>query len=207
MNDFMPAGRLSAVEYGAEKIQIQTEFSRHPQPRVATSVAIGGQVLHKIQKAWTLGLDSPERQHEVEQLINQQHVEVTALVKEHAQALMQHVRPTQEQSPEQKLVQAAMKLVGVREAFVFSSDQVVTSAGKPDAEIQALGSMVAGATDLLLLISQIGRLGTSEDCVLHLGNEALLLVPYGPSYLAALVDIKTKKHEVLRDLHRLVEAA
>ncbi|MFH2056648.1 MAG: hypothetical protein ABIJ61_11865 [bacterium] len=207
MNDFLPAGRLSAIAYGPEKIQIQTEFSRHPQPRVATTVTVGGRVLHKIQKDWTAQLDSPERQKEVEALIASQHREVTALVEEHAQTLLQHAAPKAEPSQYQILVSKAMQVKGVREAYYFSTESVVTAAGRPEADIQALGSLVAGTTDLLLMISELGRFGDTEDCVLHLGKEALLLVPCGEGYLATLVEVRVKKKEVLEQLHRLVEAA
>jgi hypothetical protein len=207
MSEFLPSGRLSAVEHGADKIQIQTEFSRHPEPRVATSVTVGGQVLHKIQKAWNGVVDSLEVQQQVETLIKRQHGEVTALVKEHAQALVKQATKESGPSPEQVIVQKATQLDQVREAFVFAPEAVVTSAGKPDADIQALGALVSGTTDLLVLLTQLGRLGDTEDCVLHLGEEALLLVPFGKGYLAALVGVQIKKKEVLAQLHSLVEAA
>lgn len=207
MSDFLPAGRLSAIEYGSEKIQIQTEFARHPQPRVATSVTVGGRVLHKIQKDWRERLDSPERQREAEALIASQHREVTALVEQHAQTLLQHVPQEEEPSQYQILVGKARRVSGVREAYFFGSDNVVTASGRAEADIQALGSLVAGTTDLLLMVSELGRFGDTEDCVLHLGEEALLLVPCGDGYLAALVEVKIKKKEVLEQLHQLVEAA
>jgi hypothetical protein len=73
---FIPNGRLSAVEYEGEKVQIQTEFATMPMPRVTTSVVLGGRVLHKEDRLWEAETESPEGQQELEMALKRQHIEV-----------------------------------------------------------------------------------------------------------------------------------
>ena len=73
---FIPNGRLSAIEFEGEKVQIQTEFATMPKPRVTTSVVLGGRVLHKEDQLWKTETESPEGQKELETALKRQHIEV-----------------------------------------------------------------------------------------------------------------------------------
>ena len=73
---FIPNGRLSAIEFEGEKVQIQTEFATMPKPRVTTSVVLGGRVLHKEDQLWESETESPEGQNELETALKRQHIEV-----------------------------------------------------------------------------------------------------------------------------------
>jgi|WetSurSiteA1Bulk_404760.scaffolds.fasta_scaffold71911_2 hypothetical protein len=73
---FIPNGRLSAVEHGEEKVQIQTEFAAHPRPRVTTSVMLAGRVVHKEEQPWEAETETPEGQQNLEQALKRQHIEV-----------------------------------------------------------------------------------------------------------------------------------
>ena len=103
MSNYIPAGRLAAVKHGGQKIEIQTEFSKYPEPRIATAVSLQGRVIHKIQKLWGKQIDSLEELHVVEDLINKQHSEVVALVNEHAATLVEQsakAEPSQPAAPD-----------------------------------------------------------------------------------------------------------
>ena len=73
---FIPNGRLSAVEFEGENVQIQTEFAVYPRPRVTTSVVLAGQVIHKEEKLWEAETESPEGQKELESCLQRQHFAV-----------------------------------------------------------------------------------------------------------------------------------
>lgn len=73
---FIPNGRLSAVAFGGEKVQIQTEFGAYPRPRVTTSVVLAGRLVHKEEQAWELETESPEGQQNLESALKRQHIEI-----------------------------------------------------------------------------------------------------------------------------------
>ncbi len=81
MNKFLPAGRLSKVTEDGVLLQIQTEFSWHPNPRVATTVCLDGVVLHKIQKDWEAAVETEPQQRAVENFLNRQHDEIVSVIK------------------------------------------------------------------------------------------------------------------------------
>lgn len=62
----MPTGRIDAVELGARKLTIQTEFLHRPSWRAETKVYVGG----ALKKVWTEDLSAtpePDLQRAVEQ--------------------------------------------------------------------------------------------------------------------------------------------
>lgn len=63
-------------------MQVQTEFSVYPQPRIITTVLNSGQVVHKIEKHLDNGVNSLEEQRRVERTMQGQHGEVVAIIKE-----------------------------------------------------------------------------------------------------------------------------
>jgi hypothetical protein len=73
---FIPNGRLSAVEYGDEKVQIQTEFASYPRPRVTTSVVLAGRLVHKEEQAWEAETETSDGQRNLESALQRQHLEV-----------------------------------------------------------------------------------------------------------------------------------
>jgi hypothetical protein len=73
---FIPNGRLSAVEHGDEKVQIQTEFATHPRPRVTTTVVLGGRVVHKEEHPWESETETPDGQQELESFLHKQHLAI-----------------------------------------------------------------------------------------------------------------------------------
>lgn len=77
---FIPNGRLSAVTWNGEKVQIQTEFAPNPRPRVTTSVVIGGRVVHKIEQPWDQETGSPLGQKDLEAFLQKQHFVVHSRV-------------------------------------------------------------------------------------------------------------------------------
>ncbi len=210
MGSFVPNGRLSAVDHGDQKIQIQTEFSNYPEPRIATTVSIGGQVVHKIQKSWGKAIDSLEEMRTVEEIINKQHNEVTALVHEHAATLVAHSsapaeKPRSAHSPE--VLERIKAIPEVQSSFIVTAEGKLVSMQKVTKEAEMLAAMIGNLTEVLFDVARTTNMGDCEDCILNLGSHDLLLLPYQGGFLAALIDTKVRKREVLAELWKIARAA
>ena len=78
----LPPGRLSMVEVGTEKLQIQTEAENKPTFTVTTVVVREGQVLRRIENAWHHPLQRREDLELALAQIHQQHERVERSVHE-----------------------------------------------------------------------------------------------------------------------------
>ncbi len=212
MASYIPAGRLSAVDYDGQKIAIQTEFSKYPEPRIATSVSLGGSVIHKIQKKWGKQIDSLEEMRVVEEVINKQHNEVTALVHEHAHTLIGHSQSSagndsQFQPRGNALLDQISQVEHVETAFILTADGKLVTQQRPTQEAEVIAAMVGQLMEILFEIARTANLGDCDDCVLSLGAHDLLLLPYQGGFIAALTDSRVRKREVLAELWKIARAA
>ena len=207
MSDFIPAGRLAAVDHGDQKIEIQTEFSKYPEPRIATTVSIGGRTIHKIQKLWGKTIDSLDEMRQVEEIINRQHDEVTSLVYEHAGTLVQRSAESHTAATSLSAIEQAERLSDIHSAFVVLPDGKVQARSKVTREAEILAAMIRSLTDVLFEMSAVSNLGDCEDCVLSLGAYDALVLPFQGGYLVALTDAKVRKREVLAELWKIARAA
>lgn len=207
MGDFIPAGRLSAVDHGDQKIAIQTEFSKYPEPRVATSVSIGGRTIHKIQKLWGKAIESLDEMRQVEELINRQHDEVTALVHEHAPTLIRHSEKEHSERTVRNTLEQAELVPAVEAVFLILPDGKIETRSRVTKEAELLAEMIRSLADVLFDMAQVSNLGDCEDCVLNLGNRDALFLPFQGGYLVALTDSKARKREILAELWKIARAA
>src|SRR3990172_3768301 len=81
-NQYIPAGRISMVDKGGVALHVQTEYAYRPYPRVTTTILDRGRVLHKVEKKLPKGIDSPEEQSQMEEVIKHQHSEILAIIKD-----------------------------------------------------------------------------------------------------------------------------
>jgi hypothetical protein len=207
MSDFIPSGRLSAIDHGDQKIAVQTEFSKYPQPRIATAVSIGGRTIHKIQKLWGKSIDSLDEMRQVEELINRQHDEVTALVYEHAGTLIRHSEKSNVESAVRSTIEQAERIPDVESAFIILPDGKVEGRNKVGREAEMLAAMIHSLTDVLFDMARISNLGDCEDCILNLGTRDVLLLPFKGGYLVAVTDTKARKREIFAELWKIARAA
>ncbi len=208
MSSYIPAGRLAAINHGGQKIEIQTEFSKYPEPRIATAVSLEGRVIHKIQKQWGKQIDSPEELHTVEELINKQHNEVVALVNEHAATLVAHSGKAEASQPAAPdLLDRVNKLPEVESAFIVTAEGKLLSQQRVTREAELMAQMIGQLTDVLFDIAGASNFGDCEDCIINLGSHDLLLLPFQQGYLSVLVSTKVRKKEIFESLWKIVRAA
>ena len=208
MSSYIPAGRLAAIDHGGQKIEIQTEFSKYPEPRIATAVSLAGRVIHKIQKQWGKQIDSLEELRIVEELINKQHREVVELVNEHAATLVEQSSVKEPHKPEAPdLLKSVTLLADVDSAFIVTAEGKLMSQQRVTKEAELMAQMIGQLTDVLFDISRASNFGDCEDCIINLGSHDLLLLPLKGGYLSVLVSSKVRKKEIFESLWKIVKAA
>ena len=83
-NTFIPSGQTSLVKKGEVSLQVQTEYSFRPYPRIKTIIFNNGRVIHKIEKKLSRPIESIEEQNRMEGIIKEQHKEVVSVIKENS---------------------------------------------------------------------------------------------------------------------------
>lgn len=68
-----PAGRTSSVKANDKTFILQTEFKITPRRAIVTTVSLDGQVIHKVEKAYLLDIESEFEFREAETAILSQH--------------------------------------------------------------------------------------------------------------------------------------
>jgi len=81
-SQYIPAGRTSVVKKGKAEFQLQTEYAGIPHPRVTTTIFADGRVLHKVEKQIAKVIESIDEMHQIEEIINAQHMDVSRTIRE-----------------------------------------------------------------------------------------------------------------------------
>ena len=69
----LPAGRTSSVKALEKTFILQTEFKIKPKQAVVTAVSLDGQVIHRVERSYTLPIESEEEIKAAEAAITAQH--------------------------------------------------------------------------------------------------------------------------------------
>jgi len=98
---YIPAGRTSLITKESGPVQLQTEYTYRPYPRITTTILNAGQVLHKIEKRLEREVGSAEELVRMEEIIRRQHAEVEAIIKREdmTDALAVHREPAPSPQP------------------------------------------------------------------------------------------------------------
>ena len=79
---FIPSGQTSMVKKGKVSLQVQTEYSARPYPRIKTTIFDSGRVVHKIEKKLERPIDSVDEQNKIEGVMKVQHQEVVSVIRD-----------------------------------------------------------------------------------------------------------------------------
>jgi hypothetical protein len=201
MNEFVPAGRLSKVSEDGVLLQIQTEFSWRPRPRIATTVCLDGVVLHKIQKDWDAPVDTEPQQQAVENYINRQHDEVVTIIQSQKKSLVKGHRAGDVTSN----LDSILQIEGVEIAWCLNSEGIVT-AGLSSGENSEPGhsGLSRGLVELCDFIYDMSSIGEMAEGALWLGEYGLILVRFGADFYAVEVQPDIDVKDVMQRLHEVI---
>lgn len=103
-DQYIPVGRTSLVRRGEDlpPLQVQTEYSRRPYARIATTVTEQGRVLHKMEKKLGEPVATFEQQMQVERVMQAQHLEVERVIEAQVAAMPVAGRPTELAGPDRE---------------------------------------------------------------------------------------------------------
>ncbi len=125
-NQYIPAGRTSLVDKAGVPLHVQTEYAYRPYPRVTTTILDQGRVLHKVEKKLPKGVESPEEQSQMEEVIKQQHSEILAIIKDNQgkAAAQDEMSKTQKFkiAQEATLTETLMAIRGVQKVYHLDRD-------------------------------------------------------------------------------------
>lgn len=79
---YIPSGKTSLVKKNDKALQVQTEYSSRPFPRIKTTIFDQGQVIHKVEKKLDRPVDSLEEQNRIEGIMKHQHMEVLTVLRD-----------------------------------------------------------------------------------------------------------------------------
>jgi hypothetical protein len=68
-----PAGRTSSIKASNKVFILQTEFLSKPRPRIITSVALEGQIIHKVERTYDSQIESESEFKNAETAVISQH--------------------------------------------------------------------------------------------------------------------------------------
>jgi hypothetical protein len=80
--NYIPSGKTSLVKKNDKELQVQTEYSSRPFPRIKTTIFDQGRVVHKVEKKLSRPVDSVEEQNRIEGIMKHQHMEVVTVIRD-----------------------------------------------------------------------------------------------------------------------------
>ncbi len=178
MNRFLPAGRLSKVEEDGVVLQIQTEFSHRPHPRVTTSVFLDGVVLHKVQKDWDAPTETESQQMAAERFINFQHREVVSIVESQKRELI----GAQKSQSAAAILQDLLAEKGVNAAWCLTSHGIISPDQGGRELLPEYKAVFEGLVSLCSFLSSISSVGEMVSGEMVLQEDSLLIVRHKTRY-------------------------
>jgi len=203
MNKFLPAGRLSKVEEHGVIIQVQTEFSWRPHPRIATSVCLDGVILHKVQKDWEAPIESEAQQTAVEKFIDRQHGEVVTIVESQKRQLVSV----------QKLenVAAALREIiaenGVNGAWCLTEKGIISPDSGGKELLPQYKCVFEGLISLCSFLSSISSMGELVDGEIVLRDDLLMVIRRSVCCFIVGYDRGQEPNELMGRVNAILERA
>ena len=212
-NRYIPAGRTSLVKKESGPLQLQTEYTYRPYPRITTTILNSGQVLHKIEKRLPRLVDSAEELARMEEIIRHQHAEVERIVQ--LQDVPQTAVSPQDQTPPPQssemeteespngLRESLREVPGVEHIYRLSNDGTFHGQATAHQFRKAFAAIFKGLHDLLTLFDELPGPGPRRRRgVYEVERDRLYLISTGDECLfvtVSRVDGKTDYERALKE--------
>jgi len=192
---YIPAGRTSLVKKETGPLQLQTEYTYRPYPRITTTILNSGQVLHKIEKRLERAVDSAEELMRMEEVIRRQHAEVEEIVKQDdmsgAIAVLNQPSATQETETavEPKGIRESLReLPGVEHVYRISNEGEFHGQATAQQFKKVYAAIFKGLHELLALFDELPGPGPKRRRgVYEVERDRLYLVSLGDECLFVTV--------------------
>jgi hypothetical protein len=156
MSTLTPSGRLSKVENGEKIFQIQTEFFQRPQPKIASTVILNGEIVNKIETPWEEELATDEDLKKIEKAIRKQHRQVIQIA-ENQKAKDDKIPP--EKPPSKEPWEKLTEVQGIENLMVADAQGIVLFMNIDSPSRRALLKTLQPVIKLANFLSQSTRLG------------------------------------------------
>ena len=212
-NRYIPAGRTSLVRKESGPLQLQTEYTYRPYPRITTTILNSGQVLHKIEKRLPRLVDSAEELARMEEIIRHQHAEVERIVQ--LQDVPQTAASPQDQTPPPQssemeteespngLRESLREVPGVEHIYRLSNDGTFHGQATAHQFRKAFAAIFKGLHDLLTLFDELPGPGPRRRRgVYEVERDRLYLISTGDECLFVTVnrvDLNTDYEKTLKE--------
>jgi len=203
MSEYLPPGRLSKVSEDGVLLQIQTEFSWRPRPRVATTVSLDGVVLHKIQKDWDAPLETDEQKKVVENFVNKQHDEVVEVIKAKKKELVKGHKGKGISSALADLTE----LKGVYAAWCLTRKGVVTSDSGGKELLPEYISLFENLVSLCEFLAETTAVGDFVEGRIVLEEDNLIVMRKDKQIFVIGFDNVDRAQELVTEIRNVIEAA
>lgn len=204
-----PAGLTSSVKAEGKSFILQTEFIASPESvqnagraavpagRIITTIAVQGQVVHRVEKIYNDAFDDEEKFAIAEKAVKVQHISLARIVSARAKEFLTSVSEITV-SPEDRLG----LIQGIGHVTKVDFGESPDSAQSP-VQSNPILTNIKAVRDLVIAISQYTRLGKLQKAVGAIEDKKFLLTGYGGSTF--LLDLKEDANvsAVIKELQKV----
>lgn len=196
----LPSGRTSSLTWEGKTFQIQTEFVARPQPKVVTSIILGGMVVHKIEKIWN-GKLTEEDQTKIEQFLKKEHQGVVRSLKKNPYDFLPGVK-----EEFQKQIEKLSKLKEIENPFILNyHGNLLYPPEKEDRYLNTLSKILAQTLRLGQSLTDSSRVGEITSGVLDYPPHKIVWVFYNDKIWSAFVKKGSDTNESLKKMGELIQ--
>jgi hypothetical protein len=183
----IPAGLTSSVTANNKSFILQTEFVASPANHdglegveslsslIKTTVAVEGQVVHKVEKAFAGPIDTEEAFIDAEKAVKQQHISVARIVSSKPREFIANVSELTISAEDRLGVIPGIAEVLKVDLANPAAAPIQSGSGKQFTE------KIEPIRDLVLAVSQNTRLGKLKKLVGAIEDKKFMLIGYGGS--------------------------
>ncbi len=201
---YIPAGRTAVVKKEGTEYQVQTEYARHPHPRITTTIFAKGQVLHKIERPLDSEITSLEGMHQAEDIIKSQHREVAQIIRE--KGLAGHAEQRARRSEDKIRSTAIARLPDVERVYLVTKDGKLCGDKELAREFKKMFKhILKGLPELLKVFTMLPGSGDlTEEGLFEIEPGRLMLASTGAEFLLILLRPGTDYGEISSRIREII---